>query len=87
MTQKPCGDHFVPFSWSGSTVVANLVAACQICNHIKGDRMFEDLNEAQRWILATRSNRTYQVQFVPWRPITADAWGWAAEYASWLIDR
>lgn len=86
VTQKPHGDHFVPHSYGQTTRLANLVAACQVCNWIKSDRMFEDLNEAQRWILRARESRTYRVVFVPRTPITVDSWAWAAEYARFLID-
>jgi 5-methylcytosine-specific restriction endonuclease McrA len=35
-------DHILPRSRGGRTVAENLVAACQICNNRKGDRMPEE---------------------------------------------
>jgi hypothetical protein len=47
-------DHFVPYSYSANNADANFVAACQICNGIKSDKMFDTLDEAQVYIAARR---------------------------------
>lgn len=49
-------DHFVPFSYSADNSDANFVAACQICNGIKSDKLFNTLEEAQAHIAARREN-------------------------------
>ena len=87
LTQRPQGDHFVPYSFGRRTDRANLVAACQICNRLKRGDVFESVAHAQRVVLARREQRHYVVQWVPLRAITDDAWGWAAEYARYLIER
>lgn len=86
-TQKPVGDHFVPYAFGKRTTVDNLVAACQVCNSIKRALMFESMAHAQRMILARREQKHYIVQWVPVRAITDDAWAWASEYARYLIER
>lgn len=85
-TQLPRGDHFVPYALAGRTREVNLVAACQACNGIKSDKVFEDINHAQRMILEWREARHYLVEFVPTVPTTLDEWGWAQEFARHLID-
>jgi 5-methylcytosine-specific restriction endonuclease McrA len=86
ITQLPRGDHFAPFALVGQTRTVNLVAACQICNGLKSATLFENIEHAQRVVLATRDNRHYVVTFVPTRAITLDHWGWASEFARHLID-
>jgi hypothetical protein len=86
VTQKPQGDHFEPWALNQATKVVNLAAACQICNHVKRDQVFESFETAQKQIQATRYARGYRVLFIPNHPITEDAWRWASEYAVWLID-
>ncbi len=45
-------DHFIPYAYSGANPQDNWVAACHICNGIKGPRMFDTVREASEWILA-----------------------------------
>ena len=50
----PCWDHFVPYSYSANNSDANFVAACQVCNGIKTNLVFEHEEDArafvrQRW--------------------------------------
>jgi 5-methylcytosine-specific restriction endonuclease McrA len=46
-------DHSIPFVYSGNSKENNLVAACNLCNLIKKDRMFDDI-EALRGYLNGR---------------------------------
>jgi 5-methylcytosine-specific restriction endonuclease McrA len=50
-------DHVVPFSYSQNNYAYNFVAACQICNGIKGSQMFKTLEEARIHIRAIRDVR------------------------------
>jgi len=43
-------DHVVPFSYSQNNSAVNFVAACQICNGIKGSLMFVTIEEARVYI-------------------------------------
>lgn len=47
-------DHFVPYVYSANNSDINFVAACQICNHIKSDKMFQTIDEARVHIQVTR---------------------------------
>lgn len=47
-------DHFVPFSFVRSNPDENFVAACQVCNGIKRDRLFGTVDEARVYIAAQR---------------------------------
>lgn len=40
-------DHFIPYTYSLNNRLANFVAACQICNSLKGALMFQTLDEAR----------------------------------------
>lgn len=42
----PCWDHVEPFAWQSNNQPVNFVAACSICNGIKGSRVFKTLEEA-----------------------------------------
>jgi len=44
-------DHFIPFTHSQNNKKDNIVAACNICNAFKGDKMFNSIEEAKIYIL------------------------------------
>jgi len=46
-------DHVVPFAYSQNNYRHNFVAACHICNSIKSSMMFNTLDEARAYIVAT----------------------------------
>ena len=48
-------DHFVPFAYSQNNYAFNFVAACQICNGIKGSMTFRTVEEARVYIVAVRT--------------------------------
>lgn len=52
-------DHAVPFSYSRDNNNQNFVAACHVCNGIKTDLMFGDLDEAKAYILSKRAAKGY----------------------------
>jgi hypothetical protein len=43
-------DHFVPFAYSASNRSDWFVPACQLCNHIKNDRIFRTIEGAREAI-------------------------------------
>lgn len=47
-------DHIIPYSWVVHNEIENLVPACAYCNSIAGDRIFENVEEKRRYILARR---------------------------------
>lgn len=54
-------DHVVPFSFSMSNSEGNMVAACQVCNNLKRDRIFQTLDEARVALRDMRLSRGYLV--------------------------
>ena len=52
-------DHVVPFSYSRNNGNQNFVADCHICNSIKSDLMFGDLDEAKAYIISKRAAKGY----------------------------
>lgn len=51
-----CWDHFSPYSYSRDNGPDNFVAACQICNGIKSNKIFDTLESAQVYIQTQRRN-------------------------------
>ncbi len=47
-------DHRIPFSISGSCSDFEFIAACQICNGLKGTKIFNSLREARDYMEARR---------------------------------
>ncbi len=47
-------DFVMPRARSGKKDPANLVACCRPCNMIKGKRIYEDFEDAKKYVLARR---------------------------------
>ena len=45
-----CWDHFAPYSYSRDNQDLNFVAACQVCNGIKSNRIFETIEQARVYL-------------------------------------
>lgn len=45
-------DHAVPFSFSYDNRPTNYLPACQICNAVKGNKMFNTIEEVQEYVQA-----------------------------------
>jgi len=43
-------DHFIPKSKDGNDNPDNLVTSCSLCNFMKGDKNFSDMDEARKEI-------------------------------------
>lgn len=52
-------DHCVPFDYNQDNRVDNIVASCQICNSIKYNFHFRDMNQAREYLRATRKDKGY----------------------------
>jgi hypothetical protein len=47
-------DHFSPYSYSRDNGDGNFVAACQICNGIKSNKLFDTLEQAKIYIASQK---------------------------------
>lgn len=47
-------DHFVSWNYSRNNHKDNFVAACNVCNLIKGDKYFPTMEETRKYILSKR---------------------------------
>lgn len=75
-------DHIVPVSWSGHEGgEVDVVASCQVCNGLKGDRLFDSVDNARRHIDRLWVRAHYVVEFIPTRSNFEDPDGWAIEFA------
>ena len=52
-------DHQLPFAYSQNNKSSNFVAACHVCNGIKSDFVFRDLQEAQVYLAGKRKQKGY----------------------------
>lgn len=43
-------DHMVPFAYSQNNSTDNFVAACHVCNSLKGALMFQDTEQAKLYL-------------------------------------
>ncbi|WP_329114525.1 HNH endonuclease [Streptomyces sp. NBC_01353] len=78
-------DHFMPFAWTRrEDDLLNCVAACQICNGLKQDTIFDSVVNARRHLDRLWVKAGYLVEFIPTRSNFEDPAGWAREYARYL---
>lgn len=59
-------EHFKPYAYLQSNPRGNWVAACQICNRIKSDLHFGDLDEAREHITQRRTELGYTTERPNW---------------------
>lgn len=52
-------DHKLPYAYSANNHTSNFVAACHVCNGIKSDLIFRDLDEAKAYIAVQRKDKGY----------------------------
>ena len=53
-------DHFTPFTYSQNNKKNNFVAACSICNQLKSNKIFLDVDDARKYILYMRNKKGYE---------------------------
>lgn len=54
-------DHVVPWVFSNNDDLDNFVAACNVCNMIKKDRIFPTIDKLREWILWKREDMNYEI--------------------------
>lgn len=75
-------DHVIPFAFTGHEGEReNVVAACQICNGLKQDTIFDSIINARRHLDRLWVRAGYVIEFIPTRSHFEDPDGWAREYA------
>lgn len=52
-------DHRMPYVFNQNNHAENFVAACQVCNTIKSDKVFRDIEEARTFIALRRRSKGY----------------------------
>lgn len=52
-------DHSLPYSYSQNNHADNFVAACHVCNGIKSDKIFQDVDEARLFLAQRRKEKGY----------------------------
>lgn len=52
-------DHDIPFAYSQNNHTSNFVAACQVCNGLKSDLIFKDLDEARIRLRMRRAEKGF----------------------------
>lgn len=52
-------DHQLPYAMSQNNYAYNFVAACQVCNGIKSDRIFQTIDEAKIYLTAKRRQKGF----------------------------
>lgn len=57
IVSKAVWDHFVPFSYLQENPNSNWVAACRICNGIKGSKLFESVKDATDYVRYQRKKK------------------------------
>ena len=57
-------DHILPWDWSHNDDPINLVAACNICNWIASDLIFDSLAAKAKYIRKTRNNRKWSRRLI-----------------------
>lgn len=43
-------DHFIPFTYSDSNIAGQFLPACQLCNALKGARMFRSIDGVREYL-------------------------------------
>jgi hypothetical protein len=54
-----CLDHFIPYSYLKDNKLDNFLCACQICNGIKTNKMFDSVEDARAYIKYRRLRKGY----------------------------
>lgn len=55
-------DHLVPFAYLQSNPDNNFVAACHICNGLKGSKVFQTVEEAMQYVESKRQVREHKMR-------------------------
>lgn len=52
-------DHSIPYTYNADNRAINFVAACHVCNGLKGDLIFRDLEDARLHLSNKRKEKNY----------------------------
>lgn len=63
-TLQPTLDHKIPYSYIKDHEKENFVAACNLCNSFKGNRMFLNKNEGQKYLKGIWNLRIKQGEII-----------------------
>lgn len=77
-------DHAIPLAYLNANPRWNWVAACNICNMIKGSKMFHTIAEIRMHILGIRDARNQNVAWLAPVSCEEDPEKWAAAFSSYL---
>jgi HNH endonuclease len=83
-------DHLVPYSYCLSNDENNWVAACNVCNQAKTDKLFSSIGDAAVHIMKVWESKGY---YVLWEPsVSSEApypvrEEWVKEYSNFLAER
>jgi 5-methylcytosine-specific restriction endonuclease McrA len=77
-------DHAVPFAYLNANPRWNWVAACNICNQIKGAKLFDSISEIRLHILGIRDKRNDTLDWVPPVSSEEDPESWANAFSAYL---
>lgn len=50
-------DHIIPWDWSHNNAPTNLIAACNLCNILTSDMIFDTLEDKRKYIIKQRKKR------------------------------
>jgi 5-methylcytosine-specific restriction endonuclease McrA len=53
-------DHFVPFAYVTSNPAENFLAACHLCNGLKGSKMFKTFKETREYVESRKRSKKIQ---------------------------
>ena len=76
-------DHWIPWAIGGDGREDNCVAACEVCNRLKSDNVYDSLQSASRDILIQKMRRGHKTMFIPQTPSTVSYERWQSEYLDW----
>ena len=52
-------DHSIPYTYSANNKACNFVAACHVCNGLKSDLIFRDIDDARLYLKTRRNEKGY----------------------------
>lgn len=53
-------DHKMPYAYNQDNKPRNYIAACQVCNGLKGSLIFKDLAQAREYLRLARKDKGYE---------------------------
>ena len=79
-------DHIIPWRYGGRDELGNLVAACAMCNHIAGGKVFDTFDEKRAYILSRRPKHN-DISRVPICTVCGEAYWYPNRGATLFLCR